>query len=342
MTQTTSNTQQLEQKVQQLEQALLNANSVQSMQGNMMAMNRHQADDDEIDLIELWNVIWSSKKIIIFTTVLFTIIAIFYALAQPNQYKSTVVLAPVESEGGGLGGLAAQYGGLAAMAGINLGGGGGNQVDQALEIATSWPFIETFINKYTLAPKILAVDQWNLESGKLTFDNDIYNAETNKWLVEEKGHSSWKSYKAFKTMLSISQDKKTSFINITIETISPILSHRWAELLVKELNQHFQYLAIKQSQKNIDFLNNKILETSVAEMRSVFYALIEEQTKTLMLASLNEEYLLKTVIPAKVAEEKSKPKRSLIVVLGCLLGGMLSVMLVLVLHFKNPEDDGKD
>jgi LPS O-antigen subunit length determinant protein (WzzB/FepE family) len=73
-------------------------------------------------------------------------------------------------------------------------------------------------------------------------------------------------------------------------------------------------------------------------MQTIFYQLIEEQTKTLMLAEIGDEYALKTLSAAKVPEEKSKPKRALIVVLGTLLGGMLAMMIVLVRYFSRKED----
>ncbi|MDQ7050414.1 MAG: GNVR domain-containing protein [Enterobacterales bacterium] len=53
-----------------------------------------------------------------------------------------------------------------------------------------------------------------------------------------------------------------------------------------------------------------------------------------MLAEVSDEYVFKTLSPAKVAEEKSKPKRALIAILGFMLGGMLSVIIVLVRHFR--------
>ena len=63
--------------------------------------------------------------------------------------------------------------------------------------------------------------------------------------------------------------------------------------------------------------------------------MIEEQTKTLMLAEVSDEYVFKTISPAKVSEEKAKPKpkRALIV----MLGGMLAVIIVLIRHFKKSK-----
>ncbi len=93
--------------------------------------------------------------------------------------------------------------------------------------------------------------------------------------------------------------------------------------------------------KSINYLKEKINETNITDMQSVFYQLIEEQTKTLMLAEASDEYIFKTISPAKVSEEKAKPKRALIVILGFLLGfllgGMLAVLIVLFRYFKKSK-----
>ncbi|WP_306462760.1 GNVR domain-containing protein, partial [Klebsiella pneumoniae] len=65
-------------------------------------------------------------------------------------------------------------------------------------------------------------------------------------------------------------------------------------------------------------------------IRTVLYKLIEEQAKTIMFAEVRDEYVFKTIDPALAPEEKAKPKRALICVLGTLLGGMLGVAIVLV------------
>ena len=75
-------------------------------------------------------------------------------------------------------------------------------------------------------------------------------------------------------------------------------------------------------------------------METVFYQLIEEQTKSMMLTKVKAEYVLKTIDPAQVPDEKAKPKRALIVVLGTMLGGMLSVLIVLIRYFSNKKSTG--
>lgn len=300
----------------------------------------HQVSaDDEIDLRELLGVLWSGKWIIIAVTALFAVLSVLYALSMPNLYKSTVVLAPVESKSGGLSGLAAQYGGLAAMAGINLGSGGNSQVDEALELVKSWPFLEAFIDENKLKSMVLAVEEWDKQANELFYDLSIYNPESKEWLVDSDEYTSWKAYEAFKKQFSVSKDKQSGLVTISIEYYSPYIAKSWVDMLVMRLNTYYQQKAIKETQKNIDFLSKKASQTSISEMRSMFYSLIEEQTKSLMLASLNEEYLLKTVVPSKPSEVKSSPKRALICVLGTICGFFLGMILVLCRYFLSQKPE---
>ncbi len=78
--------------------------------------------NDEIDLRELFSVIWKGKWLIIAITTVFAIASVVFAVLQPNIYKSEALLASAsEEQGGGLSALASQFGGLASLAGVNLG-----------------------------------------------------------------------------------------------------------------------------------------------------------------------------------------------------------------------------
>jgi LPS O-antigen subunit length determinant protein (WzzB/FepE family) len=48
---------------------------------------------------------------------------------------------------------------------------------------------------------------------------------------------------------------------------------------------------------------------------------------------VKKEYVLKTLDPAQVPDIESGPKRTLIVVLGTILGGLLSILVVLIRYF---------
>lgn len=289
--------------------------------------------DDEIDLREIWNILWGGKWWILGITFVCTVLAVAYALGLPNWYKAEVVLAPAQEQGGGMGGLAAQYGGLAAMAGINLSPGRGSDVDQAITLVKSWPFLDEFVSKYNFKPLVMAVKEWDRGEGRILFDADVYDQEKQLWVRQPQPNkpsepTTYEVYKTLVDMISVSKDDKTGLIRIGVEHYVPDVAHEWVEILVKEVNRHFQERDITEAARNIEYLRSKINETSITEMQSVFYRMIESQIKTLMLAEVSDEYLLKTVIKPVVPEIKSKPKRALICVLGVVLGGMLSIMFV--------------
>ena len=300
--------------------------------------------DDEIDLRELFSVLWAGKKVIVAITSLFAVAAVVYALSIANEYKASIVIAPAQQEGGGLSGALGQLGGLASLAGVSLGGGGGSEAAVAQEIMQSWGFVEQFIVNNELEVEVFAAEGWNKTSNVLTIDSDLYDKDSNKWLIDEDGQlrapTSWELYEAFSKRLSVSEDKKSGLTSVSIEYFSPIVAKNWVDLYVAAINEHMRQRKLSQVNSNIEYLQAQIEKTSIAEMREVFYQIIEEQVKNKMLAEASPEYAFVTVSPSMVPEEKSKPKRALMCILGTLLGGLLSVLYVLVRHYaSNKKDD---
>ncbi|PHS19643.1 MAG: LPS O-antigen length regulator [Kangiella sp.] len=300
-------------------------------------------DSDEIDLAELWNAIWAGKWLIIAITFVFSVGSVLYALNLPDEYKSTVLLAPASSSSSSsLSKLAGQFGGLASLAGINLGGGGAeDKTVVAMEIMKTWGFLETFIIDNNIQVEVFAAEGWNRSSNTLIIDPELYDVDSKQWVRDDfspsKGQtvvpSSWELYGEFKGRVSVNQDKASGLIRLSVEYFSPIIAKEWTGKLVKAINAHIQKQDREEAIKSIEYLNEKINETNVADMQAVFYQLIEEQTKTLMLAEVSDEYVFKTLSRAKISEEKTKPKRALVTILGSLLGLIMSTIFVLIRHF---------
>ena len=81
--------------------------------------NQHTSED-EIDLIELLKKVYLEKKFILKTSILAALFGIVYALFQPNEFTSSTTFIPQLSSGVKTGG--SSLGGLASLAGINIGG----------------------------------------------------------------------------------------------------------------------------------------------------------------------------------------------------------------------------
>ena len=299
--------------------------------------------DDEIDLRELFGVLWTGKVKIIAITAMFAVASVIYALSVPNQYKATALLAPAQSDGGGLSSALGQLGGLASLAGVSLGGGESGEAQIAQEIMKSWSYIEGFIADNNIAVEVYAAEGWNKGSNTLQINNDAYDIEANKWLLEDESGAiklpnSWQLFQAFSGMLSVSEDKKSGLVSVSIEYYSPQIAKQWVDMYIESINRFMQQRQIDKVTRNINYLQEQIEKTAIAEMQEVFYTIIEEQTKNKMLAEASPDYVFVAVGPSMVPELKSQPKRALICILGTLLGGMLSVLMVLIMHYAKKSD----
>ena len=319
-------------------------NSNNLNQANTPMQNPNIADD-EIDLRELFAVIWQGKWLIIAITALFAVASVIYAINQPNIYKSEALLAPAEQEGGGgLSALAGQFGGLASLAGVNLGGGSSNKAQLAIEVLKSRQFTSDFIQKHSILADLMAAKSWDMQTNTVIYDSEIFDAENNKWVREVKAPfkpepSMQEAYKEFSKILSASTDKESGMVKISIEHVSPSVAKQWVEWLIQDINATMKQRDVQEAIKSTDFLTQQLEQTKIADIRAVLYKLVEEQTKTIMFAKVRDEYVFKTIDAALVPEEKFKPKRALICVLGVLLGGMLSVMIVLIRHYIAKDKD---
>lgn len=327
----------LEQKLEQIEDKLDEFRTNRSMfsPAGQGAIN----SSDEIDLVELWSVLLRGKWVIFASTLVFAIVSVVYALSLPNIYRSEVLLAPAEeNSGGGLAGMAGKLGGLASLAGVQLGGGGSDKTTLAIEVLKSREFISVFIEKHELLVSLMASEGWSRAKNELIIDSGIYDVESSTWVrkpVPPRGAepSLQEAHKVFSKLLSVSQDNETSFVSIGLEHYSPFLVKAWVDSLVRDINEEIKSRDVAEAKKSIAYLTEQLNKTAVADMRAVFFDLIEEQMKTVMFAEVRDEYVFKTIDSAIVPELKAKPRKALICVMGLLLGGMLSVVYVLIRHF---------
>ena len=306
--------------------------------------NNNTRVDDEIDLRELWDTLWQGKFQIAGITAVFAIASVIIALMLPNIYRSEALLAPAaESQGGGLSALAGQFGGLASIAGINLSDGATDLTAVALEVLRSRRFVKSFINKHQLLMPLMAADGWDTVNDTLKIDNDIYDIENKKWVRSVSAPlkpkpSDIEAYEFFmEDVLSVSQDKKSSLVTIAIEFYSPSLAKQWVDWLVTDLNDYMRTKDLNNAERTISYLNEQLNRTSIANMQTIFFQLIEEQTKTIMLANVRQDYVLEVIDPAVVPEKEANPKRAMICVLITLLGGFISVIVVFVREFNQKE-----
>ncbi|EOX3438097.1 GNVR domain-containing protein, partial [Vibrio cholerae] len=219
-----------------------------------------------------------------------------------------------------------------------------SQTELAAQVIKSRQFIQHFIEKYDILVPLMASKGWDLITNQLIIDDAVYDSQTQTWLREPQGlrgakPTAQEAHEMFvKNILTVAGDKTSGLYTVSVSHYSPYIAQQWATWLVAEINQVMRERTIAESTQNLNYLQEQLQRTSVADMQATFYKLIEEQTKSLMLAEVQDEFVFKVVDPAVVPELKAGPKRALICVLGTLLGGMLGVAMVLVRFAFRKED----
>lgn len=298
--------------------------------------NAPYQQDDEIDLRELFGIIWDGKWIIIAITFVFAVASVIYSLSLPNIYKAEATLAPTEEAQGQ--GFGESVGGLASLAGLSVGNKQVDKVTMAIEILQSRQFIKNFVEKHDILPELMAVKEWNQASGELIFNEQIYNSETREWVTQTETSknskpSSWAYVNSFKGSLLVEKDKETpGLFTLAISHKSPIITQRWVKWLIEDINNHMRQRDIKEAQSSMEYLQNELGETNLSSMQQVFYQLIEKQIQTIMLANVRPEYVFQVLDPAVVPEQKDSPARALICIIGTFLGGFLSLFVIFIRH----------
>ena len=287
--------------------------------------------EGEIDLREVFSALWAGKIIIVLITSVFAVSSVFYALSVPNQYKASALLAPAQYESSGFSGALGQFGSLASLAGVNLESGGSGETEMAKAIMVSWNFIEGFIKNNNLSTELVAIEGWDERTNKLQINEQVYDFKNERWLVDKP--SSWSLFKSFSSRLSISEQGNSGFLSVSVEHYSPHVAKRWLDLYVAEINKHMQEIQIIKVNNNINNLQEQIERTPNPKMQEVFYNIIAEQTKNKMLAEASPDYAFVAVSASMLPEERSQPNRALICISLTLAGGILSVLLVIGLHY---------
>lgn len=294
--------------------------------------------DDEIDLAEIFSILWGERKYICLITLCFTFSAIFFSLITPNEYQAKAVMAPSHQDAGGLSSALDKFGGLASLAGINIGDNIASEANVSIEIIQSRSFIEQYIKQSGIAIEVMAANGWDAENNRLLIDRDIYDPELMQWTRKpprgrQAKPSSWEVFEEFSEKLTISQDKSSAFVTIGVESYSPYIAKQWVDNYILAANLYLQQRKLQKIEKNIDYLEQQIAMTSVAEMREIFFTLIEEQVKSKMLVEASPDYAFTVVSEAMIPEEHLYPKRLLVVVLGAMLGIMFGVIVAFIRNY---------
>ncbi|MDX1694230.1 MAG: Wzz/FepE/Etk N-terminal domain-containing protein [Ketobacteraceae bacterium] len=299
--------------------------------------------DGEIDLRELFCIIWAGKWVIILMTFAFAVGGVTYALQKPDIYQASALLAPTEEDSRPK--LGGQLQGLANLAGVNLGAEGSRKTVIAKEVLQSRAFLSDFIRRHGLAVPLLGTAGWDMRENEWIYNTEIFDPDTSKWKVDDSEHSlkptDWDLVNKFRNEhLTVSENEENGMVTVSVVSQSPVAAKQWVDWIIHDINEHMRNQHIEEAEARIQYLKKKLTETDIAGMQKVFYQLIESETRAVMLASVRQEYVFRTIDPAVVPQEKSGPKRGFIAMVSTMLGFMLGVFVLLIRAVLRKSDQG--
>ena len=201
--------------------------------------------------------------------------------------------------------------GLASLVGM---GAGGNKESEAIETLQSRSLAMEYIKANDLLP-VLFHSRWD--------------ATRKTWKVGplQKQPTLEDAYRVFdKKIRTVVENHKTGLVTISITWENPELAKKWADDLVSAANRRLRDQAIARSEKNLEYLRKSSEATSVMEVRSAIYKLMETEIKKQMVAFGGADYAFRIVDPPVVPERKVFPSRALFAVLG----GFLAVATLFI------------
>ena len=294
--------------------------------------------DETIDLSQVILSLWKNKVLILVVSIMFAVASVLYALSLPNIYVSKTHLVP-QVENSSVSSSLGAYSNLAGMAGISLGSDGDNLSMEAMARIKSFDFFSShFLPKIKLE-NLLAVESWNRKTNTITYKEKLFDAAAKKWIREVKAPksiipSNQEAFREYKKIISVTEDKKTKYVTLSIRHQSPYVAQNWVSIIVDNINESMRKETKDISDQSITFLNEKYEETSVNDLRKAIAELIDAQMQKLMFASVRNDYVYKTIESPLVPELKSSPNRAVICIVGTLIGFFLSIFLVLIMQLR--------
>jgi LPS O-antigen subunit length determinant protein (WzzB/FepE family) len=267
----------------------------------------------QISLFAIARFLWRHVWLIGACTVLLAVAATALAYLRTQYYRSEVVFSPTNGSGG-LGDIGGgSLGGLAALAGVNI-GGGGKRSEEFLEYLRSQTFTRGFIERHQLLP-VLFARKWNAQEGKWKTDDPPTLADAER--------------RFSKKIRQITEDRRTGIVRLAIVWSNRQVAAQWANQFIAEADDALRQRAIVEYNRSLDYLTSETSKTSVVELRAAIYKAMESELKDAMLARTRDAYAFKVLDPAVVPDAKDidSPSKALYLVLGAVFGLLLGIAI---------------
>ena len=291
--------------------------------------------DDALDFVQLFLVLWEKRKIILWTTGATFLAAILYLHVATYKYTATLVVTPVDRGSSGisnkLGGLA----GLASVAGINLPQDQGVSYFQLYTEGYKTRHIAQALTADPLIMRQVFSAEWSPQAQKF-----VPPASAIKPLIVATKHFlgvpvyAWRKPDAARLQeyigrnVKVAQDKKTSLVTISFNHPDPAFAAYFLKNLHGVVDNQLRLRAKKRAEESIAYLSQQLLTVTLAEHREAIAQSLSEQEKIRMMANSKMAFSADPLEDPVVSSRPTSPKALVVLGISLIIGFGAGVLFI--------------
>jgi uncharacterized protein involved in exopolysaccharide biosynthesis len=270
-------------------------------------LKANAAGDDSVDVVGVLAILWFHRKPMAYWVLFVTLLGVAYALLAKPVYESQATIAQREADdgrgmarffsqlGGGVGAIAAQF------------GGGGGDLEKTSLILKSNDLAEAVITRHNLLP-VLYPKAWDSARHKWKQKNPRKQPTLRKGakLLRER-------------YLQVTVDAKKGVLVIKLTASKDTLARQMVEYYLEALNDRVREDVLKGAGKDREYLEEQLGTISDPYLREKLQDLIAAQIEKSMLVRTEAfDVIERPLVPLL----KSSPKRTRVVAIAFLFGVM--------------------
>jgi len=280
------------------------------VQGSPVPIRAADIPVRHFDLREAGRILWAGKFIVLACIIVCTAVAYGYAYYWATPlYRSRAIVAVQDAAP-----QINQLGGLASLAGIQL-GNAGSRASQRVAVLSSRRVVRMLIEREKLLPVLFPDREENplppSQDAPRTIGRGVDYFVAN--------------------IRSVEQNIRTGLITVDVVWKDPALAAQWARELIDITNEILRNQAISDAQRNVDYLAQESARTALDSARTAIVQLSVTNLNEMMLAKLQDDYAFKIIDAPEIPERNRfiSPRRARIVMGGFFTGFLLGSILVL-------------
>lgn len=301
-----------------------------------MSVNKDIDLNNEIDLKEVFSLLWRGK----FFMILLALICVFFASLHlrtlDRQYAVEYRLKPVNDSGNR--NSFGELGGIASIAGIQLPSKSNREFNIFKELITSTEVSAVvFENKKLI--KDIFISEWNAsldnysrppKSQLQTFISNIKKLLTGSEEIEYLPPNPRRLASLVEDSIKIDEDKETGFLKISSISSNPeiILSLIIEVTKASDMIMRNRYVGF--SNEPLAFYKKQLRTARSREHREFLAELIGAEEQKLMFASLGKYFIAEPYLSPSIGLYPVKPKPKLVLALSLVLGLFIGAVVLLM------------